>query len=91
MSVTVLFTPILNLFPLNPPKFNDAVMYCNSVLNEDVYASQYGTMQDACIVNFMGEYDHLKNIVILFSILGLFFIFPLFLYLIRNLKAYIKS
>ncbi len=24
MSVTVLFTPILNIFPLNPPKFNEA-------------------------------------------------------------------
>ena len=91
LSVTILFTPILNIFPLNPTKFNDAVLYCNTISNEDVYFSEYGTMQDACIVNFMGEYDYLKNLVILFSVFGLFFIFPLFLYLIRNLKAYIKS
>ena len=89
LSLTILFTPLLNLFPLNPPEFIDAVNFCDSVINDDVYASEYGTMQDSCIAKFMGEPHLFKNLIILFSFLGIFFIVPIFLYLIRNLKAYI--
>ena len=78
----ILFTPILNLFPLNPPKITNAVEYCNNVVNDDVYATEYGTYQDFCIANFMGEPKIFDSLIVLLAILGVFFIVPLIIYLI---------
>jgi hypothetical protein len=78
----ILFTPILNLFPLNPPKITNAVEYCSDVINKDVYATEYGTYQDFCIAKFMGETRILKPLVIFFSFIGILFIIPLILFII---------
>ena len=40
---------------INTPLHSNAVEYCKDALNEDTYATEYGTMQDKCIAKFMGE------------------------------------
>ena len=61
-SIPVLFSLISFSVPhqffenfINSPLHADAVEYCKDALNEDTYATKYGTMQDKCIANFMGE------------------------------------
>jgi hypothetical protein len=81
-SLIILFTPTLDLFPLNPPKFSNALVYCSDVINENIYATEYGTMQDACVANFMGEPKIFEPLIILFGILGFLFIVPLSFYII---------
>jgi len=83
-GVFILFTPILNLFPLNPPKITNAVEYCSDVINDDIYATEYGTYQDFCIAKFMGESKIFESLIVLLAILGIFFIVPLVVYLIKN-------
>ena len=82
-SLIILFTPTLDLFPLNPPKFSNAVVYCSDVINEDIYATEYGTMQDACIAKFMGEPKIFEPLIILLALTGLFFIFPFVIHLLK--------
>ena len=82
VSLITLFTPTLDFFPLNPPKFSTAVVYCSNVINEDVYVTEFGTMQDACIDNFMGEPNIFKPLMILSGLIGFFFIIPLSTYVI---------
>ncbi len=85
-SLIILFTPTLDLFPLNPPKFSNAVVYCSDVINDNVYATEYGTMQDACIANFMGEPQIFKPLIILLGFIGFLFFIPLIIYFILQLK-----
>ena len=81
-GAVILFTPILNLFPLNPPKITNAIEYCIDVINDDIYATEYGTYQDLCIAKFMGEPKIFDSLIVLLAILGVFFIVPLIIYLI---------
>ncbi len=76
---------------INAPLFSDAVEYCKDVVNDDPYITEYGTMQDQCVANFMGEPKIIGPLIFLFSLIGLLFIIPLLVYmsfsLIRN-KSY---
>jgi hypothetical protein len=65
---------------INAPLFSDAVEYCNDVVNDDPYITEYGTMQDQCVANFMGEPKILGPLIFLFSLVGLLFIIPLIIY-----------
>ena len=85
-GLIILFTPILNLFPLNPPKITNAVEYCSDVVNEDVYSTEHGTYQDFCIAKFMEEPENLKIIFKFFSLIGLLFIFTLGLFFLLRLQ-----
>ena len=87
LSIPVLFSLItfsiqINFVEdfINTPLHADAVEYCKDALNEDTYATEYGTMQDKCIANFMGEPKILGPLIFLFSLVGLFFIIPLIIY-----------
>ena len=82
-SIIVFSLPI-NFFEdfINSPLFSDAVEYCKNVLNDDPYATEYGTMQDECIAKYMGEPKILRPLIFLFSLAGLLFIFPLSIYLL---------
>ena len=89
LSIPVLFSLITFSIPINfvedfinTPLFADAVKYCKNALNEDTYATEYGTMQDKCIANFMGEPKILGPLIFLFSLVGLLFIFPFIIYLL---------
>ncbi|MBT7624123.1 MAG: hypothetical protein HN595_06295 [Flavobacteriaceae bacterium] len=67
---------------INTPLFSDAVQYCEDVVNDDPYITEYGTMQDQCVANFMGEPKIIAPLIFLFSLLGLLFIFPFIIYVI---------
>ena len=84
----ILFTPILNLFPLNPPKINNAVEYCSNVINEDVYATKYGTYQDYCVAKFMGEPNTFKTLMIFLGIISFLFIIPLLMFIFIKFLFY---
>ena len=97
-SIPVLFSLITFSMPINfvevfinAPLFSDAVEYCKDVVNDDPYITEYGTMQDQCVANFMGEPKIIGPLIFLFSLIGLLFIIPLLVYmsfsLIRN-KSY---
>ena len=93
LSIPVLFSLITFSIPINfvedfinTPLFADAVEYCKDALNEDTYATEYGTMQDKCIANFMGEPKILGPLIFLFSLVGLLFIIPFIIYLLINLR-----
>ena len=92
LSIPVLFSLITFSIPINfvedfinTPLHADAVDYCKGALNEDTYATEYGTMQDQCIANFMGEPKILGPLIFLFSLVGLLFIIPLIIYVSLNL------
>ena len=70
---------------INAPLFADAVQYCEDVVNDDPYITEYGTMQDQCVANFMGEPTILGPLIFLFSLVGLLFIFPLIFYVSLSL------
>ena len=76
---------------INTPLFADAVEYCKDVVNDDPYITEYGTMQDQCVANFMGEPKILGPLIFLFSLIGLVFAFPLFIYLIIHTFKFIKN
>ena len=87
LSIPVLFSLITFSIPINfvedfinTPLFADAVEYCKDVVNDDPYITEYGTMQDQCIANFMGEPKILGPLIFLFSLVGLLFIIPLIIY-----------
>ena len=69
---------------INTPLFSDAVEYCNDVMNDDPYITEYGTMQDKCIANFMGEPKILGQLIFMFSLIGLLLIIPFTIYLLLN-------
>ena len=94
-SIPVLFSLITFSIPINfvenfinTPLFEDAVEYCNDVMNNDPYITEYGTMQDQCVANFMGEPKILGPLIFLFSLIGLLFIIPLIIYLLLHLRKY---
>ena len=95
LSIPVLFSLITFSIPINfvedfinTPLFADAVEYCKDALNEDTYATEYGTIQDKCIANFMGEPKILGPLIFLFSLAGLLFIFPFIIYLLLSWRNY---
>ena len=95
LSIPVLFSLITFSMPINfiedfinAPLFSDAVEYCNDVVNDDPYITEYGTMQDQCIANFMGEPKILGPLIFLFSLVGLLFIFPFIIYLLLSWRNY---
>ena len=69
---------------INTPLFADAVQYCEDVVNNDPYITEYGTMQDQCVANFMGEPKIIGPLIFLFSLVGLLFVIPLMIYLFIN-------
>jgi hypothetical protein len=94
-SIPVLFSLITFSIPINfvedlfnTSLFSDAVKYCKDVVNDDPYITEYGTMQDKCIANFMGEPKILGPLIFLFSLIGLVFIFPLIFYIFLSLMKY---
>ena len=91
LSIPVLLSLITFSMPINfveafinTPLFADAVEYCKDVVNDDPYATEYGTMQDQCVTNFMGEPKILSPLIFLFSLIGLLFIFPFTIYLLLS-------
>ncbi len=93
LSIPVLFSLITFSIPINfiedfinAPLFSDAVEYCKDVVNDDPYITEYGTMQDQCIANFMRESKILGPLIFLFSLAGLLFIIPFIIYLLINLR-----
>ena len=87
--IPVLFSFITFSLPINffedfikTPLFSNAVEYCKDVVNDDPYITEYGTMQDQCVANFMGEPKTIGPLIFLFSLLGLLFIFPFIIYVI---------
>ena len=90
-SIPVLFSLISFSIPINfiedlinTPLFSDAVQYCEDVVNDDPYITEYGTMQDKCIAKFMGEPKIIGPLIFLFSLVGLLFVIPLMIYLFIN-------
>ena len=91
LSIPVLFSLITFSIPINfvedfinTPLFADAVVYCKDVMNDDPYITEYGTMQDQCVANFMGEPKIIGPLIFLFSLVGLLFVIPLMIYLFIN-------
>ena len=96
LSIPVLFSLItfsisINFVEnfINTPLFADAVEYCKDVVNDDPYETEYGTMQDQCVANFMGEPKILGQLIFLFSLAGMLFIFPFTIYLLLSLRKHI--
>ena len=58
---------------INPPVFEDAVLICKDISNKDVYATQYGTLQDKCIANYMRESRDWEYFFIIIGNFGIFF------------------
>ncbi len=92
-SIPVLFSLISFSVPhqffenfVNTPLFVDAIEYCKDALNEDTYATEYGTMQDKCIANFMGEPEIIGSLIFLLSLIGCLFIIPLIIYFIYHFR-----
>ena len=73
---------------INPTVFEKAVSACKDISNEDVYATKYGTLQDKCIANYMGEPRDWEYMLILIGMIGVFFVCPLIIYIISNLIKY---
>ena len=86
VGTIILSIPSFYYSSINPPVFEEAVSTCKNISNEDVYATEYGTLQDKCIAKYMGEPKIIEPLVFIFSIFGLFFIFPLSLFLLLNCR-----
>ena len=86
----ITFSLPINFFEdfINTPLFSDAVEYCKDVVNDDSYETEYGTMQDQCVANFMGEPKISGPLIFLFSLVGLLFIIPFIIYLLIYLRKY---
>ena len=87
VGTIILSIPSFYYSSINPPVFEEAVSTCKNISNEDVYATEYGTLQDKCIANYMGEPKIIGQLIFLFSLIGLIFIIPLCLYLIIRWKS----
>ena len=88
LGTIILSIPSFYYSSINPPVFEDAVSTCKNINNEDVYATQYGTLQDKCIANYMGEPKDWEYMLILIGMIGVFFVCPLIIYIISNLINY---
>ena len=89
VGTIILSIPSFYYTSINPPVFEEAVSTCKNISNEDVYATEYGTLQDQCVDNFMGEPKILAPLIFLFSLVGLLFIIPLIIYV--SLKIIMKK
>ncbi len=89
VGTIILSIPSFYYSSMNPPVFEDAVSTCKDISNQDVYATEYGTLQDQCVDNFMGEPKILTPLIFLFSLVGLLFIIPLIIYV--SLKIIMKK
>ena len=92
LLVPVLFSLINFSVPINffedfikTPLFSDAVEYCKDVVNDDPYITEYGTMQDQCVANFMGEPKIISPLIFLLSLIGILFTIPLIIYMYFSL------
>ena len=88
VGAIILSIPSFYYSSINPPVFEDAVSTCRNISNEDVYATEYGTLQDKCIANYMGEPRDWEYMLILIGMIGVFFVCPLIIYIISNLIKY---
>ncbi len=88
VGTIILSIPSFYYSSINPPVFEEAVSTCKNISNEDVYATEYGTLQDKCIANYMGEPRDWEYMLILISMIGVFFVCPLIIYIISNLIKY---
>ena len=84
VGTIILSIPSFYYSSINPPVFEDAVSTCKDITNEDVYATEYGTLQDMCIANYMGEPKILGPLIFLIGLVGLLFIFPFTIYLMLS-------
>ena len=80
VGTIILSIPSFYYSSINPPVFEEAVLTCKNISNEDVYATEYGTLQDKCIANYMGEPRDWEYIYIIFGVKGLLFIPLLIVY-----------
>ena len=85
VGTIILSIPSFYYSSINPPVFEDAVSTCKDISNEDVYATQYGTLQDKCIANYMGEPRDWEYFLINIGNVGIFFILPLIIYILFNI------
>ena len=88
VGTIILSIPSFYYSSINPPVFEEAVSTCKNISNEDVYATEYGTLQDKCIANYMGESRDWEYMLILIGMIGVFFVCPLIIYIISNLIKY---
>jgi len=86
VGTIILSIPSFYYSSINPPVFEEAVSTCKDISNEDVYATQYGTLQDKCIANYMGEPRDWEYIYLLAGNAGIIFIIPLIIYILFKLK-----
>ena len=87
VGTIILSIPSFYYSSINPPVFEDAVSTCKDISNEDVYATQYGTLQDKCIANYMGEPRDWEFIYLFIGMFGIIFIIPLIFYILfYNIK-----
>ena len=89
VGAIILSIPSFYYSSINPPVFEEAVSTCKDISNEDVYATQYGTLQDKCIANYMGEPKDWEYMLILIGMIGVFFVCPLIIYIFSNLIKYL--
>ena len=85
VGTIILSIPSFYYSSINPPVFEEAVSICKDISNEDVYATQYGTLQDKCIANYMGEPRDWEYFYILISFIGISFIIPLLIFITYKL------
>ena len=85
VGTIILSIPSFYYSSINPPVFEEAVSTCKDISNEDVYATQYGTLQDKCIANYMGEPRDWEYFYILISFIGISFIMPLLIFITYKL------
>ena len=86
VGTIILSIPSFYYSSINPPVFEEAVSTCKNISNEDVYATEYGTLQDKCIANFMGEPRDWEYIYLLAGMIGIIFIIPLIIFILSKLK-----
>ena len=88
VGTIILSIPSFYYSSINPPVLEEAVSTCKNISNEDVYATEYGTLQDKCIANYMGEPRDWEYRLILIGMISVFFVCPLIIYIISNLINY---
>ena len=80
VGTIILSIPSFYYSSMNPPVFENALEYCQSVDNNFVYSDQ-GTAQDICIDEYMNAPWALDLVIKIFLLFGFIFIVPLILYL----------
>ena len=85
VGTIILSIPSFYHSSINPPVFEEAVSTCKNISNEDVYATEYGTLQDKCIANYMGEPRNWEYFFIIIGNVGIFFTLPLIIYVLFNI------